>query len=126
MQIRRTRLTPATDQAVQVCRVGANDQAYQTVLKELGALQNGDLPTNYLNNMSDAIRSAMNNTIGDTMNNLAQRGVLNSSVTDAAVNDIEKNISDTLGSLRGAKQCQPCQSKFQQCDDRHNRNKNEN
>ena len=76
--------------------IGANDEAYQTVLKELGALQNGELPTNYLNNMTDAIRSAMNSTIGDTMNNLAQRGVLNSSVTNAAINDIEKNVSDTL------------------------------
>lgn len=76
--------------------IGANDEAYQTALKELGGLQNGELPTNYLNNMTDAINTAMKNTIGDTMNSLAQRGVLNSSVTNTAMNDIEKNVSDTL------------------------------
>ena len=76
--------------------VGANDEAYQTVLNELGGLQNGDLPSNYLQNMTDAIKNSTDATVGNLLNNLAQRGVLNSSVTTQALNDVEGNVTNAL------------------------------
>ena len=76
--------------------IGANDEAYQTALKELGDLQNGIIPQTYQDNMSDAIRTAYKNTLGSNLNDLAQRGVLNSSVTNAAINDLQKNLTDTM------------------------------
>ena len=63
---------------------------------DLADLKGGILPQNYLQNMEDAIATAMQNTIGKTINELGIRGVLNSSVTTRALNDIEKNAADQL------------------------------
>ena len=76
--------------------VGANDEAYQTVLKELGGLQNGEIPLNFQNAMTNAIKNSTDATVGNLLNNLAQRGVLNSSVTTQALNDIEGNVTNAL------------------------------
>ena len=62
----------------------------------LGSLANGVLPTAYQQNMEGSIRSALTNTIGKTIDSLGQRGVLNSSVTTGAMNDIERNASDAV------------------------------
>lgn len=59
-------------------------------------LANGVLPQAYLQNMQDAIQSGVTNTVGTALNNLGNRGVLNSSVTNQAMNDISKNVSDTM------------------------------
>lgn len=59
-------------------------------------LAQGKLPTAYTQNMSDAIRSGVNSTYGKLLNDSARRGVLNSSVTSAGLNDISKNVSDTM------------------------------
>lgn len=59
-------------------------------------LQNGVLPAAYQQNMEDSIRSGVQNTMGQQLNSLAGRGVLNSSVTNQAMNDISKNASDTM------------------------------
>lgn len=63
---------------------------------ELNNLANGTLPTNFTQNMTDAIKKSMTDTIGATMNDLANRGVLNSSVTNQALDDIENNVADSL------------------------------
>lgn len=60
------------------------------------SLMNGELPSAYTQNMSDAIKTSVNNTVGSNINSLASRGVLNSSVTNKALNDIESNVSDTM------------------------------
>ena len=62
----------------------------------LGSLANGVIPTAYQENMENAIRSGLQNTMGSTINGLGQRGVLNSSVTNTAMNDISKNAADTV------------------------------
>ena len=62
----------------------------------LGSLQNGNLPTGYQNAMQNSIQSAVTNTMGKTLNSLGNRGVLNSSVTSAAMNDISKNAADSV------------------------------
>ena len=59
-------------------------------------LTQGKLPTAYTDNMTNAIKTGVNNTVGSAINSLGNRGVLNSSVTNKAVNDIEKNVSDTM------------------------------
>ena len=63
---------------------------------DLSDLRQGNISQQYLNAMQDAIRSSMTNTIGQNLNSLGQRGVLNSSVTTQALNDIEKNASDAV------------------------------
>lgn len=64
----------------------------------LSSLENGNLPSAYQQNMEKSINSAVNNTVGKAINNLGNRGVLNSSVTSSALNDIEKNASDSVAS----------------------------
>lgn len=59
-------------------------------------LTQGQLPTAYTDNMTNAIKTGVNNTVGAAVNSLGNRGVLNSSVTNKAMNDIEKNVSDTM------------------------------
>lgn len=61
-----------------------------------GSLAQGNLPTAYRQNMENSISSALNNTIGKTISGLGNRGVLNSSVTSSALNDIEKNAADSV------------------------------
>lgn len=59
-------------------------------------LTQGKLPDSYTQNMTDAIASGVENTMGSALDSLASRGVLSSSVTNQAMNDISKNISDTM------------------------------
>lgn len=63
---------------------------------QLAGLANGVLPAGYQENMERAISSTLENTMGSTLNNLGQRGVLNSSVTGSAMNDISKNAADAV------------------------------
>lgn len=62
----------------------------------LESLGNGVIPTAYQKNMEGSIRSALQNTMGKTVADLGNRGVLNSSVTTGAMNDIERNASDAV------------------------------
>ncbi len=59
-------------------------------------LTQGILPSEYQQNMENSIRSGVENTMGSTLNSLGARGILNSSVTNTAMNDISKNASDTM------------------------------
>ncbi len=59
-------------------------------------LANGQLPTAYTDAMSNAIRSGVENTYGNLLNQSAKNGVLNSSVTSKGLNDISKNVSNTM------------------------------
>ena len=70
--------------------------AANTTNAQLAGLANGYIPQQYQTNMENAIRSGLENTMGNTINSLGQRGVLNSSVTNAAMNDISKNAADTV------------------------------
>lgn len=59
-------------------------------------LAEGNVPSAYQANMEKSIQSALENTMGKTINSLGNRGVINSSVTSAALNDISKNAADTV------------------------------
>ena len=76
--------------------IKANGYANRDARDSLSGLQNGTIPTAYQNAMQDAISSALKATVGSTVNSLGQRGVLNSSVTSSALNDIEKNAADSV------------------------------
>lgn len=78
---------------------GANSNANRALGQAgntYGSLAQGNLPTAYQQNMERSISSALNNTLGKTISGLGNRGVLNSSVTSAALNDIEKNAADSV------------------------------
>lgn len=62
----------------------------------LAGLQNGQLPQTYLDNMTAAVQSGVQNSYGQLLNNAAANGVLNSSVTSQGLNDISKNVADTM------------------------------
>ncbi len=64
--------------------------------QDYGKLAAGNIPSTYQTNMENSIRSALENTMGKTVNSLGNRGVINSSVTNEALNDIEKNAADTV------------------------------
>lgn len=73
-----------------------NDNAQQQISNAqniVGNLQQGILPSQYQQNFEQGIQSSVDNTVGSTLNSLGNRGVLNSSVTNAALNDIEKNVA---------------------------------
>lgn len=59
-------------------------------------LQNGRIPLAYQQAMENSIKSGVQNTIGQQINSLADRGVLNSSVTNTVMNNTSKNVSDTM------------------------------
>lgn len=73
-----------------------NDSALGATNNKLEDLYQGQLSDAYLQNMSDAISRSMNNTMGQSLNSLANRGVLNSSVTNQALNDIQGNTANAL------------------------------
>jgi hypothetical protein len=75
-----------------------NNANQQTAAAQQGVanLTQGILPSAYQQNMENAIRSGVNNTMGSTLSGLGARGILNSSVTNTALNDISKNAADTM------------------------------
>lgn len=85
--------------AVQVDFNKLNSDAQQQISNAqqgLTNLQNGQLPQEYLNNMAAAVQSGVQNSYGQLLNNAAANGVLNSSVTSQGLNDISKNVADTM------------------------------
>ena len=59
-------------------------------------LAQGIIPQSYQDNMQKAIQSGVENSFGSLLNNSAQRGVLNSSVTSQGMNDISKNAANSM------------------------------
>ena len=59
-------------------------------------LANGELPTTYATARQKALQDDLTSTIGSSISGLANRGILNSSVTNRALDDISQNASDTL------------------------------
>jgi hypothetical protein len=60
------------------------------------SLINGELPSTYADARKQALNRDLEGTFGSFVNNLASKGVMNSSVRDAGINSIAKNSSDTL------------------------------
>ena len=73
----------------------AQDQISQAQ-KGVSGLINGELPQAYQDNMAASVQSGVQNSVGNMINGLGSRGILNSSVTQKGLNDIDKNVSDTM------------------------------
>lgn len=76
--------------------LGQSSNLIQSGQSMYGDLAQGKLPTAYTENMTDAIKTGVNNTVGANINSLANRGVLNSSVTNKALNDVEGNVANAM------------------------------
>lgn len=59
-------------------------------------LANGELPAAYQANMEAAIRSGVQNTVGNIVNSLGNRGVLNSSVTNTSLQGVNDSVANTV------------------------------
>lgn len=85
--------------AVQVDFNKLNNQAQDQISNAQQGYQQlaeGKLPTAYTDAMQKSIQSGVENTYGNLLNQSAQNGVLNSSVTSRGLNDISKNVSNTM------------------------------
>lgn len=60
------------------------------------SLIRGELPSPYQQNMQDVIENSIRGTMGQGLNSLANRGILNSSVTQGVLNNIEKNATEAM------------------------------
>jgi hypothetical protein len=59
-------------------------------------LMSGNLPTAYSDARKATLTNDLTSTFGDAINNLGNRGILNSSVTNSALNGISQNAANTL------------------------------
>lgn len=85
------------DTQVDYNKLLANAQGQITSAQQgVAGLTQGELPEEYQKNMEASIQSGVENSMGTALDSLASRGVLSSSVTNNAMNDISKNISNTM------------------------------
>ena len=63
---------------------------------QLEQISNGELPTQYLRNMQAVYNDMYKTSMGAGLNNLASRGVINSSALNSATNQIQKNLSNQM------------------------------
>lgn len=72
----------------------ANNQSqYDT---QMAGIQNGIMPEAYAQNRQAALNADLQGTMGNAVSGLGNRGMLNSSVTGSAMNQIGQNASNTL------------------------------
>ena len=77
----------------------ANQNAQQQInsaQQGLGNLTQGTLPQEYINNMTQAVQSGVQNSVGNLLNTMGNKGVINSSVMNQGLNDISKNTANTM------------------------------
>ena len=76
----------------------ANNAMSQVTQAQQGVanLTNGQLPAEYQANMEAAIKSGVENTVGNMVNSLGARGVLNSSVTNTALQGVNDSVANTM------------------------------
>ena len=70
-----------------------------TVHSNFNDLIDGKLSDTWKSNMKDAVKTTLENTIGEVMNDLSARGVIESSMATQAVYDIERNASDEVAKM---------------------------
>lgn len=68
----------------------------ETGLNGLIGLTNGELPQNYVDNMTQTITAGVNDSMGSLLNNLGASGVLNSSVTSQGIQDINNAAANAM------------------------------
>ncbi len=87
----------AQDSALRSQLMGSlGSQDPQWALDNLKTLATGQLPQAYQSNMNQAVQAGANQAIGQAINDLANRGVLNSSVANRSINQIDQNVANAL------------------------------
>ena len=61
-------------------------------------LQNGQLPSAYSANRQQVLNNELQGTVGNAITGLADRGILNSTTTTGALNNISQNAANSLAS----------------------------
>lgn len=62
----------------------------------VSSLLNGELPSAYQQNMEDSIKKGVQNSMGTMLTDLGNRGVLNSSVTNAGISGINDSAANAM------------------------------
>ena len=75
---------------------GSQIQGLNKYTNQLENISNGELPTQYLQNMQQVYNDMYKTSMGAGLNNLASRGVINSSALNSATNQIQKNLSNQM------------------------------
>lgn len=78
---------------------GMNQKAQEQISNAQNTLEqlaNGRLPQAYTDNMTHAIQSGVQNSVGNLLNTMGNNGVINSSVMNQGMNDINKNVANTM------------------------------
>ena len=85
--------------AVQYDFNSANNQA-QNQINQANAynqtLASGQLPQEVMDNITNNVSSMAQNSMGNLLNGLANNGVVNSSVTNAAMKDLSDSVNNTI------------------------------
>jgi hypothetical protein len=63
---------------------------------QANSLSSGVLPSEYSTNRQNALNADLQGTVGNMISGLGNRGVLNSTTTDSAMNNISQNAANTL------------------------------
>lgn len=71
-------------------------QATDSNRATMQGLMNGELPSQYAENRRKALQDDLQGTVGNALSTLADRGIVNSSVSTSALNDISRNASNAL------------------------------
>lgn len=71
-------------------------QGLNRYTSQLDQISNGQLPQQYLQNMQTVYNNMYKTSMGAGLNDLASRGVINSSALNSANNQIQKNLSNQM------------------------------
>ncbi len=71
-------------------------QGLNRYTSQLDQISNGQLPQQYLQNMQTVYNNMYKTSMGAGLNDLASRGVINSSALNNATNQIQKNLSNQM------------------------------
>ena len=71
-------------------------QGLNRYTNQLDQISNGQLPQQYLQNMQTVYNNMYKTSMGAGLNDLASRGVINSSALNSATNQIQKNLSNQM------------------------------
>lgn len=79
--------------------LGSNyNNTANSVASGYSSLANGNLPTAYTDNITSQLKTMANSSIGSALSGLNNRGILNSSVTNSALNDVSSNVANAAAS----------------------------
>ncbi len=79
-----------------------NNQANQRINNAISgyeSLANGELPTSYTDNINAAVKSSVNDSMGNLLQDYGSKGILNSSVTSQGIQGINQAATNTAAQM---------------------------